>query len=289
MQNILRIGGKVLLVVLFLALLTGPLWAILFLSRQEQAAYTPQKVVQIQEFAYGPVQSVSKKDMQETLQLSGRVISEKYLYQELDIRESGRFRQEVKIGQVIQAGDVLGYYKGEPVLAELTGILSTISLGSEPYMRLESLEDLVLECYVNEEQLKILRRSSLDLKDSNGGTYTVVRIEPVASAQGSRVLLRFQDADLTYGDSLNQVPFTTGRKFPGAVVVPQSCVYQLKDGKYYLRVTDAKGVFLKELEVTVRYSDGQYVCISGDGIQEGMYCDSGYKLVVESGGGNAGA
>ncbi len=288
MRRFMRIGSKMLLTLVILGLLTGPLWAILYISRLEQAFYTPQEVVQLQEFSYGPLELVVKRDMYETVQLSGRVISAKYLYQELDLADPGRFRQEVKIGQVIQAGDVLGYCKGEPVLAEQTGVLSAISLGSEAYMRLESLEELVVECYVNEQQLTILKRSNLDLQDSNGGTYTVARVDPVASAQGTRVLLRFQGGELAYGDSIDAMQLTTGRKFAGALVVPEDCVYQLKDGKYYVRMTDVRGVFISEIEVIKSYSDGEYVCVSGRGLNEGMYCDSGYKLVVESGGGDAG-
>ncbi len=289
MQRILKISIRVGLALLILALLTGPLWAIVYISQLEQNRYTPQTVVQLQELSYGPVKQITRMDMRETVSLSGQVISTRYLYQELDIAESGQFRQEVKSGQVIQAGDVLGYYKGQPVLAEISGILVKISTGIDCYLCLESLEDLAVECYVDDQQLAILSRSALELTDSNGAAYQVLRIEPVAATRGTRVLLSCEDGDYAYGDSFSGKTFYTGREFPGALVISSKCVYQLEDGKYYLRLTDAQGVFLQELEVEPSYSNGEMVCISGEGIREGLYCDSGYKLVIESGGGNAGA
>ncbi len=287
MRRIARIGIRVVLTVLILALLTGPLVAIFYISRLEQAYYTPQEVVQIRELAYGPVKRVTRQDMMETVYLSGTVVSTQYLYQELELPEPGKFRQEAKPGQLIQAGDILGYYKGEPVVAQLSGILDRISLGGDCYMRLESLEALAIECYVTDAQLKILSRSSLDLRDSSGAGYHILRIDEAATARGTRVLIGFEGCGYVYGDAVSEKQFQTGRKFPGALVVDESCVYQKIDGKFYVRLTDAEGAFLKELEVTQSYSNGILVCISGQGLAEGMYCDSGYKLVIESGGGHA--
>ena len=61
----------------------------------------------------------------------------------------------------------------------------------------------------------------------------------------------------------------------------KSCVYTpTGSDKKYVREVDEFGKYLQEVEVTTGYSNGEYICVSG--IEEGAFCDSGYKAVVES-------
>lgn len=280
-MEILRKIGKILLSLLLAFLLLAPVGVIFYISGQEQAQYAPPEAIELKAQSYGDPCRIFRTDMDETITLSGKVISTGVFYQELDYRDPYALRLLLSPGQVIFAGDVIGSYKGEPVLATETGVVSSVNLGTDSYIQLESLDDLLLECYVNEKTLAVLQRENLDLRDETGAALQVAKIDPIQQGdQGTRALFTIEAGRFVYGETVENLPLTTGKVFSQALVVESQCIYRLNGGEQcYLRVVNEQGEFVEERKITAGYTNGRYTCITG--AMEGEYCDPGYKAVVE--------
>lgn len=275
--------SRIIVALLFVALMVAPIGALYYISALEQEQYLPKQEEQIvlEELAYGVPTEILRMDMAERLTLSGTVVSTKVIYEELELENISQLRLLISTGQVLQAGDLIGYLDGQEVRATKTGIIRSINRGSDAYIELWSLEDLAIECYVDDVQLKVLKRGSLDLTDSNGNQYTVAHIDEIrVGSDLTRVLLTSETAELIYGKKMEATNFNTGRVYPDCLVVEASCVYSYNGQDYYVRLVDRDGVVLGEVQVELGFSMNGYICIT-DGAQEGQLCDSGYKAIAE--------
>lgn len=275
--------SRIIVALLFVALMVAPIGALYYISALEQEQYLPKQEEQIvlEELAYGVPTEILRMDMAERVTLSGTVISTKVIYEELELENISQLRLLISTGQALQAGDLIGYLDGQEVRATKTGIIRSINRGSDAYIELWSLEDLAIECYVDDVQLKVLKRSSLDLTDSNGNQYTVAHIDEIrVGSDLTRVLLTSETAELIYGKKMEATNFNTGRVYPDCLVVEASCVYSYNGQDYYVRLVDRDGVVLGEVQVELGFSMNGYICIT-DGAQEGQLCDSGYKAIAE--------
>lgn len=275
-------ASKIIVMLLFLALIIAPIGALTYISALEQEQYLPQEgEIVLEELAYGTPIEVVRMDMTESITLSGTVVSTKVTYEELEQENISNLRLLVSTGQVLQAGDLIGYLDGQEIRATKTGVIRSINKGGDAYIELWALEDLVIECYVDDAQLKVLKRGSLDLTDSNGNKYTVAQIDEIRIGSDlTRVLLASETAELIYGKKMESTNFNTGRVYSDCLVVESSCVYTYNGRDYYVRLVDQGGVVQGENPVEVGFSLNGYICIT-EGVQEGQFCDSGYKAIAE--------
>lgn len=275
--------SRIIVALLLVALMVAPIGTLYYISALEQEQYLPKQEEQIvlEELAYGVSTEILRMDMAERVTLSGTVISTKVIYEELKLENISQLRLLISTGQVLQSGDLIGYLDGQEVRATKTGIIRSINRGSDAYIELWSLEDLAIECYVDDVQLKVLKRGSLDLTDSNGNQYTVAHIDEIrVGSDLTRVLLTSETAELIYGKKMEDINFNTGRVYPDCLVVEASCVYTYNGQDYYVRLVDRDGVVLGEVQVELGFSMNGYICIT-DGAEEGQLCDSGYKAIAE--------
>lgn len=275
--------SRIIVALLLVALMVAPIGTLYYISALEQEQYLPKQEEQIvlEELAYGESTEILRMDMAERVTLSGTVISTKVIYEELKLENISQLRLLISTGQVLQSGDLIGYLDGQEVRATKTGIIRSINRGSDAYIELWSLEDLAIECYVDDVQLKVLKRGSLDLTDSNGNQYTVAHIDEIrVGSDLTRVLLTSETAELIYGKKMEDINFNTGRVYPDCLVVEASCVYTYNGQDYYVRLVDRDGVVLGEVQVELGFSMNGYICIT-DGAEEGQLCDSGYKAIAE--------
>lgn len=270
----------VLFCIILVAALVAPVGILYYISEEEQAQYQPDFIPTVEEMAYGEIVDIRRRDMSETITLSGTVVSVSEFFVELKVKDPYALRFMVSVGDVIHPGDLIAYNGDKEILSEAYGMIREISLGSDSYLRMASLEDLALECYVKQSQRKTLLRSSLELRDEDGANLTFLSADEIYSdGNTTRVLLRYDKEDLCYGQTFEDLMLTTGRVYSDALVVEERCVYQKSGSEgYYLRIVDEEGKFISEAEVKLGYSDGTYVCVSG--VDEGMLCDSGYRAFV---------
>lgn len=270
-----------LICILLTCLLLAPVGILYVISQNEQAQYQPEPVPAVEELAYGDIVPVIRRDIYETIKISGTVVSVSDFFVELKARDPYDLRFMVSVGDVIHPGDLMAYDGSTEIISDVYGLIREISLGNDPYLRLCSLEDLALECYVNDTQRTILQRSSLELLDEDGIALTLLDMDEIyTNGNLTHVLLRYDSENLRYGQTFSDLIITTGKIYSQALVVDECCVYTKPNtDSYYLRLVDQDGHFISETEVKVGYSDGTYICVSG--IEEGTLCDSGYKTLAE--------
>lgn len=278
--------GKIFLSIILVVLLASPVIALYGISKLERAQYNPKPQVALEELAYGDICPIFRTDIEQTVTVSNaQIISTSYKFQELMMYDNPySIRFIVDVGDRVDVGDVIGYYDGNKIKSNERGIIKRISLGQDSYIMLESLQDLAIVCYVNAGDYNWEQENSV-LKLGND-LFEVVDIEAFSNGSyGTRVVLTSDTAKLLYGEEYDTMTFSTGKVFSKALVVDARCVYSYHNSvKSYIRVVSGYGKFIQEIEVTPGYTNGEYICISSlvnDSIKEGMYCDAGYKAVVE--------
>lgn len=270
---------------LILALMAAPIYLIHLVSQDEIASYEPPAPPELIETAVGGIHQCTRGDVSVYFKVSGSFTSSTYAYQELTYKNLDRTRWYVYTGQEIQEGQVLGVLKGEEILAEYSGILMEMNTyGQDPYLRIQLLEPVELECRVEDRVLSMLRRSQT-LRTQDDEAVTLVYASRQKNADGTtNVRLAIDTNKYTYGQHLGELQIYTGQVYQQVLRLPESCVYQKEQGEdkpWYARQVTETGRFIREAEVEIGYSDGHWVTVTGVG--EGEYFDSGYKSVVEGG------
>lgn len=282
MKKILR---NIVLALALLAVLVLPVAALAAISQLEKAQYTTAPDIQLEELAYGDICSVFRTDMEQTVTVtSASVVSTAVKFIELNgYAEPYNIRFLISHGDHIHAGDVIGYYQGEPIEATLSGVVRAISTGSDSYIMLESLDDLVLTGYVDETAFN-WKQEGLKLTLGEEA-FDVVSVEQAAEENQAKITLASPTAELVYGRQYAELTLKTGRVFSGTLVVDARCVYShAGDERKFIRTVTDYGAVLSEVEVKTGYSDGKYICVSaaeGGYIDEYTLCDAGYKSVLD--------
>ena len=87
-------------------------------------------------------------------------ISREYDYIELSQRHASEIRWDVQVGDEIQVDQVLGTYNGKEIVSTMDGILMEInSYATKPYLKVQLLTGLELECNLSDKVIKQLRRA----------------------------------------------------------------------------------------------------------------------------------
>lgn len=270
---------KIAIIFFLFAMLVAPVVLIFFISRGEMAQYKPSPVPRIGEQTYGEIMPVFVTDIQETVTLSGVVVSNETIFIELP-KKASEIRFIVHAGEVVIRGDIIGYLGGKPFIAEKSGYIQNIdSWSANPYIQMQSLDNLALSCMVSSVQAKQLTREGAKLMTVDGMELQLVKQGKVEDMEGRvEFLFSFEGGGFNLGHTFEQLIVQTGLVYQDALVVNKNCVYQQEDGgPYYVRTVDETGQYIAQLEVEIGYSDNENICITG--IPVGTLCDSGYGLL----------
>lgn len=267
---------------LIIALMVAPLGLIYEISQAEMDLYQTPEAPVLREVSIGDVVQATRADVAEYVTVSGSFTSDSYVYQELDYWYPSEIRWYVGVGDEVQEGQSMGYYRGEDVTAQTTGIVAEInSYSSDAYVRIQLFTPVEFECRVDDRTLSVLKRSE-NLTTAEGEAVTLVFASSRKNADGTtNVRLSIESENYTFGQSLEELRLMTGRVYYGTMVLPADCVYQKNPGEeepWYVRQVTAQGLYMTEIEVEIGYSNGDMVCVSG--ISEGTFYDSGYKAVA---------
>jgi len=262
-------------------LLIAPLAAIFMLSKAEIKQYEPVAVPPLLVKSYGEICSVQRMDINEMITVSGLFVSSKKLFMELPGINIDDIRMLVDPGDEIYDDQIIGYtddMKNE-IRATASGIILNIVFGSISYITLASIDEVALNCYVDDEILKVLKRYDVRLTTPAGDDVRILAISKISSENGmTSVNLLVPDG--VYGKKVNNLKLYTGRVFANALIVDSRCLFHIDndDRAWYVRTVDANGNFIDFVRVEVGYRNDDYATISG--IPEGTLCDSGYGKIM---------
>lgn len=274
---------KALVLFGLLLLLTAPLVAIFMLSKEEVKQYMPQPVPPLVEKAYGEIFTVKRMDISENIAISGTFVSARIFFMELPkLKNPYSARMLVASGDEIDEGQIIGYsddLKTE-IRATSSGIVQSINLGTTPYITLESTEDVMLDCRVDDITLSVLRREGLQLTTQQDEEVKILTVSKTLDENGRTAVL-FSVPNGVYGQKVENLRLQTGRVFYQTLAIDARCLFQLiGDVKsWYVRTVDANGNFLEDIKIEKSYTSGDYVAISG--VPEGTRCDSGYGRIAD--------
>lgn len=286
-MNVIKKIASILLAVLFAVLLIAPIGALYFISKAERSKYTEIESIELKSYSYGEPRKTQYRSISKTVTIpSGTVISNAIDFIELGkYFEKGDIRFVISVGDYLSEGGVIGYLNGKPITAEKRGIVRDIGFGSDGYIMLDSVDELALECYVEESSFDWLEEDLELTDDKNEIVYTVLSYEPVnINSMGMRLLLVPKEGGLVYGATFSSIRLKTPRVYKNVLTIESNCVYSYPgSSEHYIRLVTEKGEFIEEKAIEVGYTNGEYTCISGNDITDGLYCDPGYKFVIQGG------
>ena len=284
-MRILKAALKVLFWMFIFTMLVLPLGLIYQISEAEMESYAPPEAPIIREVSVGMPYQAHRMDVRESVMLSGTFTTKEVVFMDLDYRYPAEIRWIVSVGDEIQQGQVLGWYRGESVISEVDGILEEISTynASDAYLKIRCFAPLILECKVEDKVLAALNRCNEDLTLADDIQVKIIYAAKARNENGTTtVQLKLDSEKYSYGESVEDLVIYTGGRYPNILVLDADCVYQKEKGEdtpWYVRRVTEDGYFIEEVQVKVSYTFGNVVCVSG--ISEGDYFDSGYKAIVE--------
>lgn len=278
---------KCLFWLMVVALLVAPIGLIYEISNREMqqyAAHTPPKFV---ETSFGSIVASERRDMKESISLSGVFQSFTYKYMDLKQNDPSQIRWLISEGDEIQTGQTLGTYKGSKVVATCSGLVTQMQVYSSTnaFLKVQQAKPVVLVCDVSPATLLSLKFAK-ELTTHNGEAAQLVYAASIRNSDGTtRIHIQIESESYFLNQSVKELYLYTGNTYSQALVLLKDCLYQKVAGEgepWYVRQVTSDGVFVAEVEVKIGYSDQNYVCITG--ITEGQYFDAGYAQFAKGGG-----
>ena len=268
----MKMSRKVLVVIggmLLLAVLVAPLSLVLYMSetgmREEQLPPPPRLL----EESYGNVRPVRVmlQNVQEAVLVSGVFVGCENAFQELEYKDPENIRWIVSAGQEIRAGQILGYYEGEMIIAQYDGILKAQNTRtSHAYLQYELFYPIELQSKIHWEDAQKLQNAGELYADENIGFVQLTYVSSVRNPDGTvDVRLALPDSEYTYGQQITNLPIYTGQELKYQMVLPVDCIYQKVEGEdqpWYVYQMTQQGEPIGEIEVELGYTNGQIVCIN---------------------------
>lgn len=270
MKKIIKIAIVIVVIIIYCI----PIITICCISDKEIQEYVEDQDFTFQEMAYGSIMKAEHMDIKEYYSFKAKVISNEEVVVKIS---NGTVDLNVQEGDEVYKGDVLARSKGTAVKSSCNGIVNRIEYGEVTILYIENFEDLALECKVTEDKLDIFEEKFL--LDENEKKLKIIRKSNMMEDGFFNIVLELPSKGYYYGQEFEKIRLYTGNIYRKSLVLDKRCVYKKEsDGKWYVRKVTKEGVFLEEVEVQIGYESNDKVCITG--IDEGTYCDSGYKTMI---------
>ena len=281
MMKVISKLAKVLFCLLILALLAAPLGLIYEISNREKHQYATPTAPDFVEMAYGTIAEAERRDLRESVSLTGVFRSDTYEYIELKQSEPSKIRWDISVGDEIQKGEQIGTYKGEAITASVSGLVAEIS-AYDGYIKVQLATPVFLECDVSAKTLVLLKNGQA-LTTEDGEAVTLIYTAMIRNGDGTtRVRLKIDSEAYFLDQIVEELLIYTGNVYMQTLVLPEKCLYQRTAGEdepWYVRQVTEGGKLIGEVEVTRGYSDGEWVSVTG--IEEGQFFDAGYRQIAE--------
>ena len=258
-------------VVAFLIAFALPVGLVIGLSQVEKQEYQPVEGFDFSgEYAYGEVVQPEYRTMREYMLVSGTYMP--YKSQFVDISEYEALRFNVEEGDEVAKGQAIAVTAaGDEVLSPIAAIVDGIEV-SGGYVRLLSLEEVALECYVSRSYADLIELMQDTLTDENGNNVELL-FRSMQTTDDGNVLIRLKSGASGDIGRTGSFALYTGMVYENELCVPNGCIYTNNSGATCVRKVTADGFVIGEQVVATGYSDGEYTMVTG--ISAGEYLDSG--------------
>ena len=256
-----------------------PILLIFTLSSREIKEYDIKMNINKEEKPYGDLVQPIRCTIDEYIVVDGNMTSNNRVKQEIPGGYSENIVVNVKSGQEIYYGQEIARNNGIIVYASCNGIIEEINVSStKPYIEILSFDNLLLEVKINAKDYNKLKDI---MYDNKGNEVTVINRSNQVIENKYVARLRVNNPEFKYGMEVKGLKLYTGVKIENALVLDKVCIYD-KNGKKgkYVRIFDESGKYVEEKEINISYEIDNMVCITG--VEEDVYCDSGYSLAVSS-------
>lgn len=253
---------KGIIIVLSVFVYILPLIIICVISLNEVNNYKTTNI-DYEEHAYGEVCPVERRDIKENITISVTAVSNSKAT--MSSRDTNWM---VKEGEEIFKGQTIGKKENTIIKSKENGIVDIVN---KNYIVINTDNDIVWEGEVPVNDMSYFREK---LYGKKGKKIKVVSISNVMKHNMVRIRFKSQNEKLFIGEQKHNYKLYTGRVMKKVLVVNKKCLVKRKD-KYYVRVTDERGIYLYEQEVKVGYHYKNFVCVTN--IEEGTYCDTGFS------------
>ncbi|MEG1560564.1 MAG: hypothetical protein RRY79_01530 [Clostridia bacterium] len=262
---------KTIIAIVFVVMFALPIGLIVWLSSGEMKQYEHNTDFNIEPFAYGEIDMVTRKDMEEYFILEGKFVSEGFIFEEIGDVGTKTIKALVAPGDEVKKGDAIIEIGKNTYYCQHNGIVVELSTFGKAFLKLENIDKLMFE-FAIDNSMKI--DPDKEYKTENGSVAKLSFISNVIE-NGKRIArLSINGGDYLLGQEM-KLKLLTGKVFESVLVVKTESVYQKdKDGPYYVRTTDSSGYVLTEVEVKIGYKNEEYICITG--VPEDTCCDMGY-------------
>lgn len=269
---------KLIFTAIMVIMFVIPILLIIIISRSEMEQYQNTDEIFFKEKSYGEVYDIFRTDIEVYYEFNGKMIGDGYYYLNLEDKDYKEIIFTIKEGDEVRKGDSIAFGDGKEIFSEYDGIVRNTE-GTT--IVLESTESLVFETYVDIDIAgKLLKLENKNFTSETGSRITCIKISDVVTDNGVQVLFKIDSDEYLYGQCLEGLKLFTGEVYTDVLVVDKDCVYKKADGNSYVRIVDEEGTFIEERQVNTGYSTEEIICITG--AEEGEWCDSGYKKVMES-------
>ena len=256
-----------------------PMVAMYMISNKEIEQYDLKVDDVYKERAYGELVQPQRITIKENYEVSGEITSNTYRLMKLPYSETDELKLNINIDDEVRTGQKIGSLGTQDVYSSCNGIVQEIIEGEEPKVKVLLFEKLVLKANLSKDVADKLEGT---LTDDNDNIYEVISKSNQVREEGIEVLFAIKSAnEYRFGEKVNNICLYTGKEYEDVITIKKNCVYtKPASDKKYVRVCNSLGEFKQEMAVEVGYEFEDNVCITG--IDEGVYCDSGYKYVINN-------
>lgn len=258
-------------IVAFLIAFALPVGLVTGLSQAEKREYRPVEGFNFNgEYAYGEIVRPEYRTMREYMLVSGTYMP--YLTQFVDISACDGLRFYAEEGDEVAEGQAIAVTAaGEEVLSPIAAIVDGIDV-SGGYVRLLSLEEVALECYVSRSYADLIEHMQGTLTDENGEKVELL-FRSMQVTDGN-VLVRLKSGVSGDAGRTGSFALYTGTVYRNVLCVPDGCLYVNNSGATCVRKVGADGSVIGEQAVSAGYSEGGYTMVTS-GISADEFLDGG--------------
>lgn len=171
LKKLLKIGFWLII----LGLLIAPLFCIWRISNFEMRQYDVPDAPILVETAYGGITHAFRKDMWETMEVSGDLVSVAYEDVLINCDQPNLIHWSIEVGSEVEVGQVVGTFQGEELLSSAAGIVDQIHMQrrEECYLRIRQYSPLLLRSDLTQSQVVELT-SAKELTLTDGTPISIV-------------------------------------------------------------------------------------------------------------------